>query len=151
MRSIDLPVVRALGQFGPMPKFPHPLRLFLDDARNPPLYEKGWVVVRTVQDGQWFMREYGRHVTTVSLDNDLGPDPQGYVLLDWILRMKDKYQDSIFPNLTTFIIHTGNMPKWRLMIRMLRGKGFKVKRIVPTDRIYPRLSSDPRTVKAWTA
>lgn len=150
LRRMPLPLVRSIYQFGPASKSLGEVKLFLDDARNPPLNEKGWVVVRTVKDGIWFMREFGRNVTEVSLDNDLGPDPQGYKLLDWILRMIE-HKPGCFPHLTTFTIHTGNLPKWRLMVRMLKGKGYNVRRRVPTERIYPRASSDSRSIKEYKA
>lgn len=145
-----LPVVRAVHQFGPMTKHPQSVRLFLDDARNPPLHERDWVVVRTVKDGLDFLSRYPQRVREISLDNDLGPDPQGWQLLWYVLTMTDRYPHR-FGQLRTITIHTGNMPKWRLMVRMCRGYPFKVKRIVPCDRIYPRSSDDKRVVVPWTS
>lgn len=142
-RDSNLPVVRAFGQFGPMPKSPRSVRLFLDDARNPPFLEKGWVVVRTVDDGIDFLLRHGHLIIEVSLDNDLGPDPQGYKLLEMLLTMH-KYHP--FEQLRQVTIHTGNLPKWRKMVRMLRGSGLVVKRRVPSDLVYPNISNDKRNV-----
>jgi hypothetical protein len=143
---LNLPVVRALGQFGPMPKYPTEVKLFLDDARNPPLKEKGWVVVRTVEDAIWFMREYGDLVSTLSLDNDLNQDREGYHFLQWILDNR-----TYTPKLTNVIIHTGNDPKARLMRRMLLGLGFLVKRRIPSTRIYPNIKEDKRVLTPFVA
>lgn len=147
-RKKDFSVVRAISEFGIGYKPGNPIKLFLDDTRNPPLNEKGWVVVRNVHDGIWFVHHYGHLIATVSLDNDLGPDPQGYELLDWILKAY-YWKPICFPLLSTFIIHTGNMPKWRKMKRMLKGSPFIVKRRVPSDRIYPRMDTDKRSILAY--
>jgi hypothetical protein len=120
--------------------------LFLDDARNPPLNEKGWVVVRTVKDGVDFLDHHGYLVTEISLDNDLGPDPQGYRLLEEILK---EHQMDPFPLLKKIVIHTGNLPKWRLMREMARGCGPEVIRRVPHDRLYPHASEDVRPVTPY--
>jgi hypothetical protein len=148
MKSKDLPVVRALGQFGPMPKDPQTLKLFLDDARNPPLKEKGWVVVRTVESARAFCRQYGERITELSLDNDLGPDPQGIDFLKWVMIVG---MANYLPNLTTVTVHTGNLPKWRKMMALLRMTDLKAIRRVPHDRIYPRASEDTRKIKEWVA
>lgn len=138
-----LPVVRALNQFGPMPKNPSSVRLFLDDARNPPLNEQGWIIVRNVAQGIWFMYDHGHLVTEVSLDNDLGHDPEGYKLLEWILAA---HAWKPFPQLKQITIHTGNLLKWRKMREMLRGSPLTVKRRVPTNRIYPKATNDTRDI-----
>jgi hypothetical protein len=140
-----LHIVRARGQFGPV-KVPGTFRVFLDDARNPPLNERDWIVVRTVADGLDLLVKHGEKVTELSLDNDLGPDPQGIEMLRYVLHNR-----SIVPNLQKVIVHTGNLPKWRMMIRELRGSGLLVQRRVPHDRIYPRAVDDSRTVKAYVA
>lgn len=142
----DFSVVRAIHQFGPDQKPNTPVRLFLDDARNPPLNEKGWVVVRTVYEGMWFMYKYGGLVTEVSLDNDLGPDPQGIELLKWIL---DSHRWKPFHNLKRITVHTGNLPKGRMMMRLLRNSEFKVVRRFPSDRVYPRMSDDKRNISEY--
>ena len=137
----NLPLVRAFGQFGPLPKDPESFRLFLDDVRNPPLREKGWVIVRTVCDGINLLEKYGNRVTECSLDNDLNQKLEGYHFLQWILDHKNQ-----FPRLKKIIIHTGNDPKARLMRKMLLGSPFIIKRIIPSDRIYPRASEDKRYI-----
>jgi hypothetical protein len=143
----DSYIVKAAHQFGIPLKLSDGFKLFLDDMRNPPRDERGWVVVRNVADGINLLLSHGHLVTTVSLDNDLGPDPQGIELLKWIVASERRHS---FPLLTHFIIHTSNLPQGRAMRRLLLGQGFKVTRVDATERVYPRASKDPRVVKPYT-
>ena len=146
-KHLPIPIVRAFGQFGPMPKAPKSVNLFLDDVRNPPLKERDWVVVRTVATARAFVREHGSLITHMSLDNDLGADPQGIDFLKWVMIIG---QPNFLPHLHTVFVHTGNLPKWRQMMTLGRMTDLTFIRRVPHGRIYPTMSSDKRNVRAWT-
>jgi hypothetical protein len=140
----EIPIVRAVGQFGMLPKYPKQVKLFLDDARNPPVKERDWVVVRTVDAAKALVRAHGSLITECSLDNDLGPDPQGIDFLKWVMVIG---RPNFLPNLHTVTIHTGNLRK---MMALLRMTDLKAVRRVPHDRIYPRLSNDTRKIKVYS-
>ena len=77
------------------------MKVYLDDLRPCP---DGWILVKTVEETISLLES--RHVTELSLDNDLGPDLlEGWRVCDYL---EDKvYFDPNFP-IPIITIHSAN-------------------------------------------
>jgi hypothetical protein len=88
------------------------VKLFIDDERFPPGDGEGWIVVRTMEEGQAYIAQHGCP-TFISFDHDLGYDglallPTGYDFAKWLVDQDMDAKGHFFPDGFWYYVHSQN-------------------------------------------
>ena len=104
-----------------------PMKVYLDDCRKCP---EGWLLAQTAPECIEFLKT--NQVESLSLDHDLGTDPQdGMTVLDWLEEQVMTYGFRPPKHIT---IHTANESmKWTMKAVARRILEFAMKNVVTSD------------------
>jgi hypothetical protein len=129
-----------------------PVRIFLDDDRNPPLGEDDWIVVRSPHVLLRLVQSHGGEITEISFDNDLRADLEGREAVRLIFG-GPMNEPMPTPALQRVTVHSANETAARAMLAhvadAIRGGDLhpvEVRRRAANGSIYPLAIDDKRNL-----
>jgi hypothetical protein len=83
-----------------------PLKMYLDDIRNPKTTGP-WIVLRTSQEAIDYVKEFGMP-SEASFDHDLGGDDTVMIFLKWLIDYDLDNNGAVIPTDFSWMTHSSN-------------------------------------------